>query len=298
VARQVSLHIQLPESVARRLEQAAAVRDVSIETLAIEAIEHALRDANLKEQGKYGYRWKDIFLPDGTLLSFDYKGTKHLATVVKSKILHEGKPVSPSEFVNSISDAVRNAWRDIWIRRPSDTDWLPAYELRREVVAARLTGLANSMARESDPTIVDAALNERFSAAGLLESGRRRRFGSLPISERMGPRYFAACRSVIDVIERRSASQADLEHISEAKGMFNRIVRRDRHDWQHVQQILGMPTLAACRQAAAWLVELRILTQEELPLATHCTLPVAATVKAALYSAESILEREGFGVAP
>jgi hypothetical protein len=296
VTGQVSLSVQLPEVIARRLTQAAAARDVSVTALVLEAIENALPaldPTDQEQQGKHGYRWKDIFLPDGTMLSFNYKGTTHLATVAKTEILYEGRSVSPSEFVNSISGAVRNAWRDIWVKRPSDPEPQPAYELRREATAAKLARLDKSMPGDVDPPRFAQFSRDQPLADGSLDV-RRRQFGSLPVSDRMGPRYFKACQAVAQIIETQLTSPADLEHISEVKGMFNRAVRRDRHDWQHVQQMLGMVDRVACRQAAVWLVELRNLAKEELSITDHCKLAIVTVIESAIKRAKIELEREGF----
>jgi len=78
-----------------------------------------------------GYRWKNIFMPNGTSLRMKYKGEHHYASVHGDKIIFEGEEVSPSEFANSVTGTSRNAWRDIWIKRPNDPEWVFADELRR-----------------------------------------------------------------------------------------------------------------------------------------------------------------------
>jgi len=80
-----------------------------------------------------GYMWKNLFLPNRTKLRMTYKGTVHEAEIRHQKILYEeqtefeGKPFSPSSLVSKIAEGTsRNAWRDIYIQRPGDRDWILA----------------------------------------------------------------------------------------------------------------------------------------------------------------------------
>ncbi|HYH23378.1 MAG TPA: hypothetical protein VD995_32585 [Azospirillum sp.] len=79
-----------------------------------------------------GYRWKEVFLPHGTMLRIRFKGAYHYAKVLGDQILYEDKPVSPSEFANAVTKTTRNAWRDLEVRRPGDAEWLPAGALRAD----------------------------------------------------------------------------------------------------------------------------------------------------------------------
>jgi hypothetical protein len=291
---QVVLHLQLPASLARRLNEAAAVRSVSVEQVAIDVIQGAfpyssVNQANTEGEATRGYRWKNVFLPEGTLLYFNYLGTQHLAAIVDAKFTHDGKAMSPSEFVNRISGATRNAWRDIWIKRPNDSRWASALDLRREVSKAELSDsshTAMSAALATANTMIPAigAAVATVGVSGL--AGRRRRFGTLPISAKMGPRYLAACRTIPRIVRTLVVSEDDFDQISDAKGMFNRIVREDQHDWQDVQRVLGMPDHKACKLAALWLTELRLLAKGGNAVDNHCTTPIARIVAKALASAE------------
>jgi len=294
----VNLQIQIDKMVLSRLKEAAASRQISLDALVEEAIVSALPIARTTNATilppKNFYRWKDVFLPNETVLSFQYKGNTYTAAVKDGELLFENRPVSPSEFVNSISSGVRNAWRDIWVKRPSDKVWLQASEVRAESTTAKLAKIDNDVLEVVKLFDVPKSQNHSSSAV-IAPTLARRQFGTLPVSERMGPRYFQACKSVIQIISSRTASSVDLDQISEAKGMFNRIVRRDRHDWMHVQKLLGMPNLTNCRQAAAWLTELRALLTDDLPIDSHCTRPAAVTVHTALKVAMVALKDEGFG---
>ena len=77
-----------------------------------------------------GYLWKDVFLPHDTVLRMKYKDKWHYACVNEDKILYNETAVSPSEFANKVTNTSRNAWRDIYIKRPSDKEWVFADTLR------------------------------------------------------------------------------------------------------------------------------------------------------------------------
>jgi hypothetical protein len=80
-----------------------------------------------------GYMWKNLFLPNRTKLRMTYKGTVHEAEIQHQQIVFdgqtefEGKPFSPSSLVSKIAEGTnRNAWRDIYIQRPGNRDWILA----------------------------------------------------------------------------------------------------------------------------------------------------------------------------
>lgn len=77
-----------------------------------------------------GYQWKNLFLPSGTLLRTLYQGKSYHAAVDGDDILYEGRKVSPSEFVNALGGAARNAWQRIWVLFPNEAIWLLAADLR------------------------------------------------------------------------------------------------------------------------------------------------------------------------
>jgi hypothetical protein len=49
-------------------------------------------------------------------------------------IIYEGRSVSPAVLVNTITDTSRNAWRDLWIKRPGDKGWGLAGDIRDKYV--------------------------------------------------------------------------------------------------------------------------------------------------------------------
>jgi hypothetical protein len=94
-----------------------------------------------------GYQWKILRLPPGTKVRMKYKGVTHHASVDGDDFIYEGKKTTPSEFANQVAGGTaRNAWRDLWIKRPEDRDFRLADDLRRELAR---TGLAELLAPES-----------------------------------------------------------------------------------------------------------------------------------------------------
>jgi hypothetical protein len=91
-------------------------------------------DDLMKDSGdkNKGYQWLTVFLHNGTRLKMAYKGCDYYAEVAHEKIMYEGESFSPSGLANRIaSGTARNAWRDLWIKRPRDKEWVLADDLRR-----------------------------------------------------------------------------------------------------------------------------------------------------------------------
>ena len=84
---------------------------------------------------KGGYHWAPLYLPNGTLIRMEYKREISQAAVKNDKIEFKGSNYTPSELSRIIANGTnRNAWRDLLIKRPSDTDWCLADDLRRRVM--------------------------------------------------------------------------------------------------------------------------------------------------------------------
>ena len=79
-----------------------------------------------------GYQWKSLFLPDGTEVRMQYKGQYHYAKVEGDQLVYEGAPTTPGSLANTIASSSRNAWRDLWVKRPADAEWRLADECRSE----------------------------------------------------------------------------------------------------------------------------------------------------------------------
>ena len=87
-----------------------------------------------------GYSWRhkesSLFLPEGTGIRMRYKGRFCYAEVEKDEILFEGQVLSPSALTKRITGSNRNAWRDLWVKRPSDEKWMLADDLRQKEMRA------------------------------------------------------------------------------------------------------------------------------------------------------------------
>jgi len=95
--------------------------------------EQALMPELSKEPDPTGYFWKSIFLPHGTKIRMRYKTRDYWAEIQNGQLVHEGFAMSPSEFANKVAgDTARNAWRDLWIKRPIDKSFKLADVLRQE----------------------------------------------------------------------------------------------------------------------------------------------------------------------
>lgn len=79
-----------------------------------------------------GYSWKSVFLPSGTALRIRYNSEYHYAKVEGDKLMYEGQSTSPNQFALKVAGCARDAWRDLWVKRPSDTDFVVANFLRSE----------------------------------------------------------------------------------------------------------------------------------------------------------------------
>jgi hypothetical protein len=77
-----------------------------------------------------GYQWKRLFLPAGTVLRTVYAGRNIHSQVEGDQIIYQGKPVSPTAFVDAGGGMRRNAWKSIWILFPHTTQWVLADTLR------------------------------------------------------------------------------------------------------------------------------------------------------------------------
>lgn len=77
-----------------------------------------------------GYQWKELFLPDGTLLRTVFKGKNYHCLVEGDRIRFNGEDTSPSAFANAVGGCARNAWRVIWVLFPDTSAWKLADTLR------------------------------------------------------------------------------------------------------------------------------------------------------------------------
>ncbi len=131
------------------------------------SVAHETADDTLAKFGSpgKGYRWQGLLLEDGSQLKMPYGGKDHFAEVRHQQIYYEGSPCSPSQFASRVANNTsRNAWRDIWVKGPSDQEFRLADNLRRASDAGgsgAVMALATSYARE----VVRGAMKTR----GLLD---------------------------------------------------------------------------------------------------------------------------------
>jgi hypothetical protein len=154
----MSTHVSVPVPTADFLKLVDFLREQGserdpVETVAY-AIDYWIENARRKREGllpetvrseSRGFTWKNkdssVFLPHGTEVRMRYKDQNYYAKVVDDDIVYEGKPVSPASLANTITNSSRNAWRDLWIKRPVDKSWVLADDLRRPTLTLKDLGL-------------------------------------------------------------------------------------------------------------------------------------------------------------
>ncbi|MET0322024.1 MAG: hypothetical protein ABW069_14995 [Duganella sp.] len=102
-----------------------------------------------------GYQWKSLFLPEGTVLRSWSYSEHNYAEVVGDQIIHKGRAVSPNQFAQSFARTTRNAWTDLFVRRPGDKKYAMACRLRDE--AAKLAQQQQQLRQPIEPTPAPAA---------------------------------------------------------------------------------------------------------------------------------------------
>ncbi|WP_395404901.1 hypothetical protein ACHMW6_01300 [Pseudoduganella sp. UC29_106] len=81
-----------------------------------------------------GYQWKSLFLPEGTQLRvWSREDGSRYAEVHGDEIIHDGRPLSPNQFVSMMDGIPRNAWTEISLLLPGETAWKPAHVRRDEL---------------------------------------------------------------------------------------------------------------------------------------------------------------------
>ncbi|WP_371039469.1 hypothetical protein [Rhodosalinus sp. FB01] len=89
--------------------------------------------------------WKELTVPSGTEVRMQYAGSHHFARVKDGKIEDADGRFSPSEWASKIANGTsRNAWRDLWFKKPTESAWVPA-ELLRSQSRGRLSNLGSSL---------------------------------------------------------------------------------------------------------------------------------------------------------
>jgi len=104
----------------------------------------------LRDVTASGYQWKQVFLPEGTVLRASFDRQPYYAVVEGATIKYGQHCLSPSAFANLQGSGNRNAWKAIWLRFPGCPDWVRGDECRavRQALTARL--FAPSQPGEAD----------------------------------------------------------------------------------------------------------------------------------------------------
>lgn len=119
-----------------------------------------------------GYQWKTVFLPTGTQLRMRCAEQSFFADVVGEQIIFHGRAVSPRQMVCAAAGEQRNAWRDVWIKRPGDRGWTQADQLRR--AAAQEAGVRQPSPSEAIQ-LAAKCMSEALQTALLLVDQSRMR---------------------------------------------------------------------------------------------------------------------------
>ena len=79
-----------------------------------------------------GHLWNPLFLRNGTELRMQYKAKTAYARIVHDMVTSgEGAYGSVSQWVKHVADGTsRNAWLDVWVRRPGEKGFSPANSMR------------------------------------------------------------------------------------------------------------------------------------------------------------------------
>lgn len=131
-----------------------------------------------------GYRWKTLFLPEGTQLRIHAGALSHTAQVQQNTLVYDGHPVSPAQMARLVGGRGRNAWRDAWLLFPGERKWLPAARCRREAEATPMRqpvspaeATAAAAACMSDALKAALALVDHVNATSTSKVERRRQGG-------------------------------------------------------------------------------------------------------------------------
>jgi hypothetical protein len=128
-----------------------------------------------------GYRWKCLFLPDGSDLLMSYKGMDYLARVRDGAIVYQGERLTPRQFTLAVAGDGRNAWRDLCVRQPGEKLWTRARTLRRRIEqqeacapVSPLDAMREAAACMSDTLKSALALVEHANRSACMQDERRK----------------------------------------------------------------------------------------------------------------------------
>lgn len=126
-----------------------------------------------------GFQWKQLFLPEGTELKMNYRGTHAFAKVVGDAVVYGGRSTTPNRFVAEVAGTARNAWEVLWLRLPGQRYWKNAMFIRNEQLRrphpepeAQFRPLGSAAA----PAVMAQSLK---NALALIEKASTRRHGKM-----------------------------------------------------------------------------------------------------------------------
>jgi hypothetical protein len=123
----------------RRL--AAFLKETGSMLTPAEAMNEAVDDWIARKRGQFpdmtieptrGYRWKELFLPDGTVLRMHRNGDTFDARVQGDALVYAGRSMTPRQMTVAVAGEGYNAWRTLWVLLPGLTRWQPAWRLRHK----------------------------------------------------------------------------------------------------------------------------------------------------------------------
>lgn len=120
----------------------------------------------------HGFQWKAVFLPDGTLLRTVSYHDEQCARVQGSEIMFNGRAVTPNQLAHWAGRGTRNAWNDIYVRRPQDKFYIQARRLRslvrQEQEQARAYSVpSDCMAAITSPTAKTSAIGDEVRSVAI-----------------------------------------------------------------------------------------------------------------------------------
>lgn len=82
--------------------------------------------------------WKTVTVPEGSEVRMSYGGKHHYARVQNEAIFDGDSYYSPNEWTLKITGTARNAWRDLWFKKPgAGSRWESALVLRQKAKSDR-----------------------------------------------------------------------------------------------------------------------------------------------------------------
>lgn len=83
--------------------------------------------------------WKEVTVPEGSEVRMSYGGKHHYARIQSEAIFDGDIYYSPNEWTLKITGTSRNAWRDLWFKKPgAGSRWESALVLRQKAKSDRI----------------------------------------------------------------------------------------------------------------------------------------------------------------